>query len=131
MSPKKTKGPALTMKGAVESPLTNAFATALEKAFGHNLTVRTLTYILKRIEKSGYSEKPQIVFQKIFTKGRLQEFRTIFRKILNREPFEDEAKRNIDAINAINFALSDEAQGKRVAKEGLRSILKWKTKNAK
>lgn len=131
MGPQKAKGPSPAMKGAAEPPLPGAFAAAMEKTFGHKLTVRTLTYILKRIEKSGYAEKPQIVFQKIFTKGRLQEFRTIFREILNREPFEDETQRNIDAINAVNFALSDEAQGKRVAKEGLRSILKWKTKTVK
>ncbi len=33
---------------------------------------------------------------------------------------------DIDAINAVNFALSDETQGTRVAKEGLKSILRWK-----
>ena len=131
IGPRKIKASVPSKPIPVPSILPAVFSAALEKAFGHKLTVRTVTYILKRIEKSGHAEKPQIVFQKIFTKARQQEFRTIFREILHREPFEDEAKRNIDAINAVNFALSDEVQGKRVAKEGLRSILKWKAKPVK
>ena len=119
-----------TKQTAVAKPIqpfiADGFSAILVKSFGFKPTVRTLTYILKRLDESGYKQKPKIAFQKIFTKNRLREFKTIFREILNREAFEDESKRNIDAINAINFALSDEAQGRRVAKEGLRSILKWK-----
>jgi len=71
-------------------------------------------------------EQPQVLVQKILTKNRLQEFRTILREVLDRKAFEDNNMRNIDAINAVNFALSDEKQGSRVAQEGLKAVLKWR-----
>jgi hypothetical protein len=120
----KTKRPAVAKP--VQPIIPEAFSTILEKSFGFKPTVRTIFYILKRLDESGHDQQQQIAFQKIFTKNRLREFKTIFREILNRKPFEDNTKRNLDAINAVNFALSDEVQGKRVAREGLRSILKWK-----
>jgi putative GTP pyrophosphokinase len=69
--------------------------------------------------------------QKIFTENRLQEFRTIFREVLNREAFEYNSKRNVDAINAVNFALFDEIQGRRVAQEELRSVLRWRKESSR
>jgi ppGpp synthetase/RelA/SpoT-type nucleotidyltranferase len=103
-----------------------ALQALLEKTFDFELTARTLTYILKRLNEFGGAEQPQVLFQKIFTENRLKEFRTIFREVLNREAFEDNSKRNVDAINAVNFALSDEIQGRRVSQEGLRSVLRWR-----
>ena len=115
----------------VQSDLPKSFSVAMEKAFGFKPTVRTLNYILRRLDESGHPGQPQMVFLKLFTKDRLKEFKAIFRSILNREPFEDDAKRNLDAINALNFALSDDAQGRRLAREGLISILKRKAKTLK
>jgi putative GTP pyrophosphokinase len=114
------------MDGPNQATLPPALQAVLEETFGFKLTVRTLTYILKRLDEFGYADEPQVLFQKIFTENRMQEFRTIFREVLNREAFEDNKKRNVDAINAVNFALFDEIQGKRVAQEGLRSVLRWK-----
>jgi len=113
------------------STLPPALQAVLEETFGFKLTVRTLAYILKRLNEFGYAEQPQVIFQKIFTENRLQEFRTIFREVLNREAFEDNSKRNVDAINAVNFALFDEIQGRRVAQEGLRSVLRWREERSK
>lgn len=98
----------------------------LEETFGFELKARTLAYILKRLDEFGYAEQPQVLFEKILTESRLQEFRTILREVLHREPFEDNINRNVDAINAVNFALFDEMQGRRVAQEGLRSVLRWR-----
>jgi ppGpp synthetase/RelA/SpoT-type nucleotidyltranferase len=116
----------IRMDGPNQTILPPALKTVLEKTFGFKLTVRTLTYILKRLDEFGYAEQPQVIFQKIFTENRLQEFRTIYREVLNREAFEDNSKRNVDAINAVNFALFDEIQGRKVAQEGLRSALRWR-----
>ena len=116
----------IRMDGPHQTILPPALQTVLEKTFGFKLTVRTLTYILKRLDEFGYAEQPKVLFQKIFTENRLQEFRTIYREVLNREAFEDNSKRNIDAINAVNFALFDEIQGRKVAQEGLRSALRWR-----
>jgi len=112
--------------GTIQTTFPPALQAVLEETFGFKLTVRTLTYILKRLDEFGYAEQTQVQFQKIFTENRLQEFRNIFREVLNREAFEDNSKRNVDAINAVNFALFDEIQGRRVAQEGLRSALRWR-----
>ena len=112
--------------GPNQATLLPALRTVLEETFGFKLTVRTLTYILKRLDEFGYTEQPQVLFQKIFIENRLEEFRTIFREVLNREAFEDNSKKTVDVINAANFALLDEIQGKRVAQEKLRSVLRWR-----
>ena len=103
-----------------------ALKSVLEEAFGFKPTARTLTYILKRFNKLGYSRRSKRFFQKMFKKRKLNEFQTIYQEILNRDPFKDSKNRNIDIINAVNFALFDEIEGTMVAKEGLRSTLKWR-----
>lgn len=108
-----------------------ALQAGLEETFGFKLTYRTFTYMLKRLDDFGQTDQPHVVFQKIFTEDRLQEFKSIFHEVYNREPFEDNTKRNVDAINAVNFALSEEIQGKRVAQEGLRSVLRWRKENSR
>jgi len=100
----------------------------LEKTFGFKLTDRTLTYIVKRLHEFGYAQQPQVIFEGVLTKSRLQEFRAILREVLHREAFEDNTKRNVDVINAVNFALFDEIQGSRVTREGLKSVLRWRKK---
>lgn len=116
-----------TTNGLVD-PLTvpPTLQSVLEETFGFKVTARTLTYIMKRLSKLGYSQRSKRFFQKIFKKRRLNEFRTIYQEVLNRDPFKDSNNRNIDIINAVNFALFDEIEGKMVAKEGLRSTLKWR-----
>ena len=116
----------IRMDGPNQTILPPALQTVLEKTFGFKLTVRTLTYILKRLDEFGYTEQPQVLFQKILTENRLQEFKTIYREVLNREAFADNSKRNVDAINVVNFALFDEIQGRKVAQEGLKSALRWR-----
>jgi len=103
----------------------------LEETFGFRPTDRTLAYILKRLDEFGYAEKPQVLFEKILTESRLEEFKSILSEILHREAFEDRSKRNVDAINAVNFLLFDEMQGSRVAREGLRSVLRWRKGHSK
>jgi putative GTP pyrophosphokinase len=114
------------MEGPNQATLLPALQAVLEETFGFKLTVRTLTYILKRLDDLGYAEQPRVLFQNIVTENRLQEFRTIFREVSIREAFEDKNKRDVDAINAVDFVLCDENQGRRVAQEGLRSVLRWR-----
>lgn len=103
-----------------------ALKSVLEETFGFQATARTLTYIMKRLNKLGFSQRSKSFFQKIFKKRRLNEFRNIYQEVLNRDPFKDSNNRNIDIINAVNFALFDEIEGTMVATEGLRSTLKWR-----
>ncbi len=102
-----------------------ALQSVLEETFEFKPTTRTLTYIMKRFNKLGYSHRSKRFLQKMFKRNRLNEFRTIYQEVLNRDPFKD-INRNIDIINAVNFALFDEIEGTTVAKEGLRSTLKWR-----
>ena len=121
----------ICVDGTNQETLLITLQPLLEETFGFKLTVRTLTYILKRLDEFGYGVQPQVLIQEIFTENRLQEFKTIFREVLNREAFEDDSKRNGDAINAVNFALFDEIQGRRVAQEGLRSALRWREERSR
>lgn len=116
---------------ACQKPLAPAFEMYLEKILGFKVTVRTLTYIEMRLDEVGYAEKPYKILQNVFTEDRILEFKTIFRETLNLIPFTNEKERNIDAINALNFAIFDELQGKRVAQEGLRSVLRWRKERSK
>ncbi|SDU05809.1 RelA/SpoT domain-containing protein [Desulfobacula phenolica] len=115
----------------VQETITPAFPVLLKKTFGFKPTVRTLTYLEKRFMESGYTGLPQDIFKKIFTNERLLEFKAIFIEVVNHEPFENNSKKNIDVINAVNFILSIETQGKRVAKEGLKSVLIRKKKRSR
>jgi len=113
--------------GLVDQPtIPLAIQSVLEETFGFRPTARTLSYIMKRFNKLGYSQRSKSFFQKIFKKQRMNEFREIYREVLSRDPFKDRNNRNIDIINAVNFALFDEIEGTMVAKEGLRSTLKWR-----
>ena len=111
---------------AFQQSLLPAIENYLEEILGFKVTVRTLTYIERRLDEVGFTEKPHKIIQKVFTKDRLLQFKAIFREILNIKPFTNAKERNIDVINALNFAIFDELQGKRVAQEGLRSVLKWR-----
>jgi hypothetical protein len=73
-----------------------------------------------------YSQRSKSFYRKIFKRSRLNEFQTIYNEILKRDPFKDRNNRNIDIINAVYFALFDEIEGAKIAKEGLRSTLKWR-----
>nr|WP_321403075.1 GTP pyrophosphokinase [uncultured Desulfobacter sp.] len=104
----------------------SALKSVLEEAFGFKPTARTLAYIIKRLNKLEYSPRSKRFFHKIFTKRRLNEFRIIYQEVFKRDPFMNNNNRNIDIINAVNFALFDEIEGSMVATEGLRSTLKWR-----
>jgi putative GTP pyrophosphokinase len=99
--------------------------TNLEEIFGVKVTPRTLIYIEKRLGDVNSEEKPHQTLQKLLAQNRLLEFKTIYQEILNIEPFAS-AKKNIDVINALNFGIFYELQGKRVAQEGLKSVLRWR-----
>ena len=100
--------------------------TNLEEIFGVKVTSRTLIYIEKRLGELNFEEIQDKTLQQLLTQNRLLEFKTIFREILNGEPFANTKEMNIDVINALNFGIFYELQGKRVAQEGLRVVLRWR-----
>jgi hypothetical protein len=116
---------------ACQKPLTPALEMYLEELLGFKVTARTLTYTERRLDEVGFAEEPHKILHKVFTEDRILEFKAIFRETLNLIPFTNAKERNIDAINALNFAIFDELQGKRVAQEGLRSVLRWRKERSK
>ncbi|MFC1831374.1 GTP pyrophosphokinase family protein [Thermodesulfobacteriota bacterium] len=102
----------------------------LEKILGFRPTERTLLYILKRFREFGYTDLHKTHIQNLVNKNLLEEFKTVFIEILGFKAFSDTTRRNVDAINAINFVLFHETQGARVALEGLRSVLKNRKERA-
>jgi len=99
---------------------------SLKKILRFKVTPRTLIYIEKRLEDLNSEEKPHKKLQKLLTKNRLMEFKTIFKEILDSEPFSNAKEINIDVINALNFGIFYDLQGKKVAQEGLKAVLKWR-----
>jgi ppGpp synthetase/RelA/SpoT-type nucleotidyltranferase len=99
---------------------------SLKNILKFEVTPRTIIYIEKRLGDVNSEEKPHKTLQKLLTKNRLLEFKTIFQEILNIGPFTNAKEKNIDVINALNFAIFYELQGKRVAQEGLRVVLRWR-----
>ena len=99
---------------------------SLKKILRFKVTPRTLIYIEKRLEELNSEEKPHKKLQKLLTKNRLMEFKTIFKEILNIGPFSNVKERNVDVINALNFGIFYELQGKKVAQEGLKAVLRWR-----
>ncbi|MGD8739112.1 MAG: RelA/SpoT domain-containing protein [Desulfobacterales bacterium] len=116
---------------AWQKPLAPTIEMYLEEILGFKLTPRTLIYIERRLDEVGFAQKPHKILQKVFTGDRILEFQDIFRETLNFKPFMNKKERNIDVINALNFAIFDELQGKRVAQEGLRSVLRWRKERSK
>jgi hypothetical protein len=116
---------------ACQKPLAQIIEMYLEEILGFKVTPRTLNYIERRLDEVGFAQKPHQILQKVFTGDRILEFKDIFRETLNLIPFTNEKERNIDVINALNFAVFDELQGKRVAQEGLRSVLRWRKERSK
>jgi putative GTP pyrophosphokinase len=100
--------------------------THIEAVLGVKVTLRTLIYIEKRLGELNFEGKRAKTLQQLFGKKRLLEFKTIFQEIFNTEPFKGAKEQSIDVINALNFAISYELQGKKVALEGLRGVLRWR-----
>jgi len=116
---------------ACQKPLAPTIELYLEEILGIKVTPRTLNYIERRLDEVGFADKPHKELQKVFTEDRILEFKAIFSETLNLTPFTNEKERNIDVINALNFAIFDELQGKRIAQEGLRSVLRWRKERSK
>lgn len=98
----------------------------LKEIFNFKVTPRTIAYIEKRIGDINSEEKSHKALQKLLSRNRLREFKTIFQEIFKVEPFVNEKDRNVDVINALNFGIFYELQGRRVAQEGLRAVLGWR-----
>ena len=98
----------------------------LKKILRFKVTPKTLIYIEKRLGELNLEETQDKTLQQLLTQNRLLEFKTIFQEILNIEPFASAKECNIDVINALNFAIFCQLQGKRVAQEGLRVVLRWR-----
>ncbi len=98
----------------------------LERLFGVKVTLRTLIYIEKRLGELHLGKTQDKTLAQLFGKNRLLEFKTIFQEIFHIEPFVNAKDGSIDVINALNFAIFYELQGKRVAQEGLRAVLRWR-----
>ena len=81
---------------------------------------------MKRFQEVGLAPQLKTTMQKIIQTKHLKKFRAVFSEILAREPFADKDRRDVDVINAVNFALFHETQGARLALEGLRSVLKYR-----
>lgn len=98
----------------------------LVESLGVEVSPRTLMYIERRLGDLNFEETPIKTLRQLFEKNRLLEFITVFQEVFTVKPFLNANDRSIDVINALNFAIAYELQGKRVALEGLRVVLRWR-----
>ena len=54
----------------------------------------------------------------------LSEFKDVYKRVVGKDPFTDDASRDIDIINVLNFGLIEGTQPSVVAREGLVSVLR-------
>jgi len=114
------------LKNITKVPVGSEIERSMEKIFRFKIAPRTRIYIEKRLVDVNPDEKPTKTLLKLLTKNRLLEFKRIFQEVFNFEPFVNVKDRNIDVINVLNFGIFYELQGKKVAYEGLRSVLRWR-----
>ena len=107
-------------------PAPEKYLEYLEGIFGFKVTARTLNYFERRLDEVGFAGTSHKILQQVLTEDRILEFKTIFVETLNLIPFTNAKERNIDVINTLNYAIFDELQGKKVAQEGLRAVLRWR-----
>ncbi|MBB5349027.1 RelA/SpoT domain-containing protein [Desulfoprunum benzoelyticum] len=104
----------------------STIAADLQEILGVEVTPRTIMYIDKRLGELKVEETEGKSLQQLFGKRRLAEFRAVFQEIFTAKPFASASNLSIDVINALNFAIACELEGKRVAREGLRVVLRWR-----
>ena len=124
-------GPDTAESKASRKPPSATLMNFLEAVLGFKVTVRTLTYFDRRLDQVGFTEKPKKALKQLFAKDRIDQFKSIFRQILDQRPFANEKEKNLDAINALNFVIFYELQGERIAQEGLKSVLRWRKERSK
>jgi putative GTP pyrophosphokinase len=98
----------------------------LKKILRFKVSPRTLIYIKKRLEEVNSEEKFDKTLNNLLNKTRLLEFKNIYKEIFNTEPLVNTKEGNIDLINVLNFVITYELHGKRVAQEGLKAVLRWR-----
>lgn len=104
----------------------SAIADDLREILGVEVTPRTTMYIQRRLMDLKTEGARSTTLKRLLLKNRLVEFRTIFHEILTARPFASARDLSIDVINALNFAIFCEVEGRRVAREGLRVVLQWR-----
>ena len=118
--------PLTTNVDDTSGPSTSTIEVHLEKILGVKVTRRTLIYFNKRLRELNIEKTDALTLPQLFKKNRLLEFSAIFQEIMGTSPFANVKEHNIDAINAFNFAIFYQLEGKRVAQEGLRFVLRWR-----
>ena len=101
-------------------------ATELWEILGVEVTPRTTMYIQRRLRELRQDGAQNTSLKRLLLKNRLVEFKEIFQEILTAQPFVSARDLSIDVINALNFVIFYELEGKRVAREGLRLVLRWR-----
>lgn len=105
-------------------PIPTTIKDALKAKFDFSPTDRTTAYIERRLRDVYiFEDTVQILYNQILTEEALETFKNIYKEVMEREPFTNIGERDIDLLNAVNYALFRLAQPENVAKGGLVSVL--------
>jgi hypothetical protein len=104
-----------------ESPL--ELRRLVTDTIGFAPTQRTLNYVARRLGEEGAADDLELFRSEILTADALQEFRDLYSEVAGNDPFTNEEERDVDLINALNYALFRRRRGKEVAEAGARDLL--------
>lgn len=106
-------------------PVPSTMEDVLKAKFGFCPTDRTITYIDRRMSEAGiYEDTAQILYERVLTEKATSTFKKVYKAVMQKEPLIDKSERDIDLLNAVNYALFRLIQPEAVADEGLESVLR-------
>lgn len=106
-------------------PVPSTIEDVLRARFGFCPTPRTVAYIGRRMREHGvFEDTPQILYERVLTEEAIGTFTNVYTGVMEKGPFVDKSERDIDLLNAVNYALFRLDQPEAVANEGLESVLR-------
>jgi len=106
-------------------PVPSTIEDVLSAKFGFCPTPRTVTHIERRMSEAGvYEDTPQVLHDGVLTEEAISTFSEIYTRVMEKEPLVDKSERDIDLLNAVNYALFRLIQPEDIANEGLESVLR-------
>lgn len=94
----------------------------IEAVVGLDPSDRTVTYVARRLLQHGIRD-PRLLQTDVLTPDAVDTFKRAYGEKYWFPPFSDPTRRDVDLINALNFALIRRDRGEEVAVPGLQSVL--------
>jgi len=123
LRPKPADVEADAVKPAEQESPAEQLRRLVTETVGFAPTQRTLNYVSRRLGEEGMADDFELLRSEIITRDALKQFRDLYREVAGDDPFTNEEERDVDLINALNYALFSRRRGKEVGEAGARDVL--------